>query len=292
MPRPAIIGCIIAWGTELFIEPAIRQALEYCDEVNVCIEPHSPAMVKYKDSTLNIVQKYSKYVKIIALQDTSKFDVHAIAKAQILNSMKGYSKYNEKGNWIWILDVDEFYDSNSYSNIINIISNSDIDILNFKSKYFYIDTKHYLISEHPRLFKIVNPNEDHFIPTQNWSRPNSLVGTIPVELGIFHYGTMTNPHAKMDFWKTEYPGKTQDNKVTWIDKIYRNYELNNEEKWITENEKLFGLKSPWFSDSFLPDDDRKLFIYNEKHPTLVEDAGLTKINDYRTIYNFKRSEDE
>ena len=295
MSKPKLTGMIIAWASELWIGPAIKQALKYCDEVFVCIEPHSEIMKKYEDSTLDIAKRYKDRIKFVKLKDKMVFSNHATAKATILNTMMKSSKFFDNGNWYFILDVDEFYSEECIDIVRKIMDNKDLDIINFESKYFFIDTKHYLIGEHMRIFKVTDKENDHFIPTQNWSKRKVGFATIPLKIGMFHYGMMTNPYTKIDFWKSEYPNKMQSNKVKWIDKIYRNYDLRSkryEEYWITKNEELFGIRSPWFSSSFAPNKDGKLFTYDGKHPKFVEEAGLTKIKDYREIYNFQRSEDE
>ena len=286
MNNPKIIGCIIAWASELWIGPAIKQALAHCDEVFVCIEPHSPLMGKFEDSTFERANRYRDRVKFVKLKRGMMFPNHSSAKAIILNMMMKSSEFFEVGNWIFILDVDEFYNEDCFHILKNQVLNEDIDVVEFQSKYFFIDTKHYLIGEHPRMFKITDKETNHFIPTQNWSKSKIKVVTIPKEIGMYHYGMMTNPWAKLDFWRSEYPGKTQDNKVTWLDEIYRGYDLQDEGTWITKNEQLFGIRSPWFADSYRPNEDGRLFTYDGRHPIYVEEAGLTDITDYRKIYSF------
>lgn len=284
MNNPKIIGIIVAWACELWVGPTIKQALANCDEVFVCIEPHAAIMQQFEDSTLEIAQKYKDQVSFIKLKKGMEFSNHFNAKATILNTALKSSKFFEVGNWIFILDVDEFYNEGCFQMLKNSVLNRNIDIVNFKSKYFYIDTKHYLIGEDTRLFRITNTETDHFVPTQVWSKRDATGIVMPIEVGMFHYSALLNLNAKEAFWRSEYPGKTQDNKVTWLNEIYRNYDLNSEETWITKNEELFGIRSPWFSDSLKPDKDGKLFRYDGQHPTVIEEVGLTKINDFRKLY--------
>lgn len=280
-----LITLIIAWACEDFIEPCIREALSNCDETIVCIAAHSDAMLNFEDNTYDIV----KSIDGISSLDYNKRGHHSYIKADILNRMLDISKLFTKNSWILIKDVDEFYTQESYKYIRDIIESDMFNKILIKEKYFYINMQNYLLGEHNRLFKIEEENMDknfRFVPTQKWLRTKGGVGVVPVDFGMFHYGMLTNPWAKFAFWKNEYPDKAQDNKTLWLDKIYRNYDLEYEEKWINENEKLFGVKSPWFSDSFKPNKNGRLFKYGGKHPDVIENSGLTHITDFRIKYGF------
>lgn len=279
-----IIGCLVAWGAEDFIEAAMNQALEYCDEVHVCIAPHSQKMKKYEDSTFLLAKKYFNDEKVSWYTfDNSEFSNHSSSKSEILNSMLSNSKLMKPGNWIWILDVDEFYNEQTYRQIKELIHPfSPYDRIDFQEFYFYINMWNFLEGDHLRLFKI--KSEDNiFYPTQRWP-----YATKPVLLSkcMYHYGMLTNPHAKVDFWKSEYPWQEQNNKVKWLTEIYKNYDLNNEEYWINQNYERFGIKSPWFSDSFKPRIDGKLFKYiSGDHPKFIN-KELLNVKDFRRKFNF------
>lgn len=281
-----IIGLIVAWAAEDFIEPCIAQGLEYCDEVHVCIAPHSEEMKKFKDSTDEIVDRYRNSVNIVKLDGVKN---HSQVKAAILNSMLDMSKIFHVDNWIWTLDVDEFYPHISFENVKLLIEGNICDQIGFEEFYFYINMQHCLVGNHNRLFKIKESNLDRkfrFLPTQYW-QGSKCINYIPLRAGgMFHYGMLTNPFAKDAFWRTEYEEKEQSNKVTWLNEIYKNYDLSDENRWIEENERLFGIKSPWFSDSFLPGEDNKLIKFNAIHPWAIRDTGLDKIVDFRRRYGF------
>lgn len=293
-----IIGLVTAWGTEDWIIPCLKQAIDFCDEVLVCIAPHSPEMVKFADATFIIADEFIKNnsgIKNIALPIKwwdSELKYHTESKAKILNYMLSESSNFAVGNWIWVFDVDEFFNPVTNKMIHNIIDDRSMNHIGqmiFEEKYFYIDMKHYMKGEHNRLFKITENNITglKFVPTQRWRTPTECyVVKIPEKLGMFHYSMLQNPWAKEEFWKTEYKDKTQDNKVNWLNKIYRNYDLKDEERWLEENKKLFGIKSPWFSGDFVSNIDGKLFVYDKPHPDVIEEAYLTTEGDFRVKYGF------
>lgn len=289
-----IIGLMACWCAEDWVEMSLRQMCELCDEVFVNVSAHSPVMEKFADSTYERVIEFStkeKKVNVVNI-DTSKLIHHSLAKATIFNQMLEQSKLFEIGNWIWTFDADEFYHPAAINHVKDIMSFDErpFNQILFKERYFYIDTKHYLKGEHNRLFKIEQENlnpSSRFVPTQRWSGANKSVAFIPMQEGMFHYGMLLNPFAKMEFWKTEYPDTAQPRKVLWLDRIYRRYKLEQEDFWTEENNKMFGIKSPWFAKDFEPDGDGRLFVYEDNHIDMIEESGLTKINDFRLKFGFK-----
>uniref|UniRef100_A0A6H1ZKP3 Glycosyltransferase n=1 Tax=viral metagenome TaxID=1070528 RepID=A0A6H1ZKP3_9ZZZZ len=284
---PKIIGLICAFGCESWISYSIKQALEFCDDVYVNISAHSSILNKYEDNTHNIARDFGKDINLIDINFNQSN--HALIKPAILNYMMALSPYFSVGNWIWVFDSDEYYTINGYKTIQDIVYSNRFNEILMEEYYFYINTKKYLEGSHPRLFKIeeinINPNY-RFVPAQRWTVIDKRSYTLDRDLGMRHYGMLQNPNMKLDMWKTEYPNKSQDNKVTWIDTIYRKYNLDDEETWISENERMFGIKSPWFSSSFVPDKGGKLFTYNGDIPTFLKDSGFDKIEDFRKEYNF------
>ena len=53
-----VIGLINAWSCDTFIEPAMLQAVEYCDEVIVSVGYHSEEVKQFEDNTLSIVNEF------------------------------------------------------------------------------------------------------------------------------------------------------------------------------------------------------------------------------------------
>lgn len=287
MAKPKLIGLLCTWCAEDWIIPLLKETSYQCDEVMVNVSPHSPSMIQYKDNTYDLVRNFKSEKNNITIVDTPNnlISHHAEIKPMLLNIMLQKSKYYDINNWIWIRDDDEFYTTKSCNNIKKLIQTVNCDQFLIQELFFMINTKLYLNGEHNRLFRI-NSFEDRFYPAQRWSG-TKLVALVPKDLVcMFHYCMLTNPHAKIDFWKEEYPGKEQTKKITWIDKIYRNYDIYDEGKWIEENYKLTGCYSPWFDINFKPDTFGKLYRYKGKHPKVIQNSKLIKIKDFRKEYNF------
>lgn len=276
-----IIGLINSWYSERWISASIEQALLYCDEVIVAIGAHSKALADLKDKTREIAETYSDRVTIIK---ASMSNVHDQSKADTLNRMLSESKLRKIGNWIWILDGDEFYFECSYRKIMDAIASESYTHMKIEEKFFLINTTRYLLGSHGRLFKIGSMG-DRFQPTQHWTgtkKREYVLKRDDGKMGMFHYSLLTDINYRRIMWKTEHT-YSQSRKLQWLSDIYMPYDLDNEEPWITKNQKLFGIKSPFFGKEMKPDDDGRLFVYDGPHPALVEKAGITRIPDFRKV---------
>ena len=276
-----IIGLISAWGAEKWVKLSIQQAINICDKVLINVGPYVENVKKFEDKTREICESFGNKIIIV---NSLTANSHANAKAKTLNSMLAKSTIFEVGNWIWLFDVDEFYNESLVDNMKSQLFSGNYNALKMDEMYFFINMQHYLKNTRMRLWKIENINHS-FIPTNKWTGPRNKKLYYP-EFKYFHYSTLMNQRLKKEVYKTEQGSlnKDQREKMEWVDKIYMKYDLSNEEPWIKLNHKLYGKKQPYWISDFKPDENGKLFIYNEKHPKLIEDSGLTKIEDFRLCY--------
>ena len=277
--KPKIIGLLNAWYSERWIAPAIEQALQYCDEVIVAVGAHSKSLASLKDDTLKIASQYKDRVTLL---DASMSNFHDKSKADTLNRMLSKSKFRQKGNWIWILDVDEFYFDCTYQDILRAISSGKYNHIRVEEKFFFINMTRYLLCSHGRLFRIVDPSSS-FQPTQRWTGPMSdlyVVKRDDKEHGMFHYSLLVDIEYRRKMWSTE-RSYQQPHLLKWLEEIYVHYDLNDEETWIDKNKKVSGIRSPYVGPLSKPNADGKLFVYNGKHPPLIEATSLPQIEDFR-----------
>jgi len=272
-----IVGLLTAWGAERWVRSAIEQALEYCDEVLAVVSPYTPEMIPFEDGTRDICKEYKK-LRLLDYRTQMNTISHAVA--DVLNHMLENSALREVGNWVWILDVDEFYADSAPVLIRATIKDGIYDHVMVESRFFMINMCHYLNEMGNRLFRI-KASDDHFVPTNKWSQLVTRIYTLPRDHGMFHYGLLASADMYRVKWQVEYNGKRQSDKVQWIDEIYPNYDIVDEERWIEENRRRFGIRSPWFNKGFTPDIDGKLYRYAGKHPKFIEKTGLTETKDFR-----------
>ena len=276
-----IIGLLTAWGAKGWIRPAIKQALEYCDEVIIVIAAYNSQLKKFEDNTYDICKEYpdARLLGYETLRETvSK------GRCEVLNYMLGNSNLHSPGNWIWLLDVDEFYTEASYEKIKSIIESNKYDKIEVEAKIFFINMQHYLKGSYSRLIKIENI-QDKFKPTNNWSREAKNKYILSGRNEMFHYCMLTDIRMHHTQWKTEYPGRTQPHKVRWASELYPKYNLKNEGYWVKKNLKMFGVKSPWCNNGFVPNKNGGLFKYRGEHPRFIEEVKLPEVKDFRKWYN-------
>lgn len=287
-----LIGLVPGLYVEEWIEPSIQQALNYCDEVVVSIGAYVPELNVLQDKTLERAKKYSDRISLV---DPVVSKSHIGGKGPTLNRMVEASGA-EVGDWLWVLDTDEFYFDQTVQMIKEMISSeNNLSTIWLPAKFFFLNMTRYLRAKHPRLFKITHSGA-HFKPTGalNW-RGEGEVSHIPFDLeddqfGMFHYSLLTSPRYRRLFWETEFGHKTgrtretQDKKILWLEEIYLKYELDREEYWIDKNMDLLDLprRTPIWTPAFTPQTDGTLFQYNGPQPAVIEQAGLHLIEDFRT----------
>lgn len=279
--EPKLIGLLPIWGCEKWVKPVIEQALEYCDEVIVVVTSFTPEGEEFEDNSYSIVKEYPD----VMLLDVKKcWPTVSEGVAGVLNHMLKHSKLFVPGNWVWLIDNDNFYSRFSYERIRLIMKGGEYDKITFEEKYFFINMQHYLKGIHPDRLRRIESREEKFIPTCRWSRRGGKVYTIPRRIGVFHYSLLRNMRMMRKMWLTEYAGGRQrgrDHAVRWLDEIYTNYDLENEDYWNKKSFEVTGYKNPSWSRAVEPDRKGRLYRYNGEHPRVIEESGFTKIKDFR-----------
>ena len=274
-----ILGIISVWGAEKWIKLSIEQALTLCDEVVVNTGPYVANMAQFEDKTKQICQSYGNRIKLVTSIMSKS---HAEGKAATLNKILRESALHKEGNWIWLFDVDEYYIKEEFDKIKPELFSGKYNTLKMDELYFFINTKRYLKNKRIRLWRI-GDMDSKFVPTNRWTGARNKIFYDP-DFKYFHYSTLMDQRLKKELYKTERNeglSKEQHEKVEWTDKIYMKYDLNNEDTWITLNQKLYGVKQPYWRSDFAPDTNGRLFVYNGPHPKLIKDAGLCDVEDFR-----------
>lgn len=280
-----IIGLLTGWGTEDWIRPAIKQALEFCDEVMAIITPFAPNLKKFEDNTYSICKDYPD-VRLLDYKLSGK----SIQQEEcgVLNLMLKSSSLYSPGNWVWKLDSDEFYTDTAYKKIKLAIENDEYDSVFVEAKLFYIDMWHYLNEGSSRLQKILTVS-DRFVPSCKWCRIPKKTYVLPRSDGLFHYSMLKDMDIHCAMWWKHPPHDSDGGyRVRWLREIYAKYDLENEDHWIEKNRKLIGIKTPWCDSGYKPDKNGRLCRYEGKHPRFIEESGLMKIKDFREHYRGKK----
>ncbi|MFX0073331.1 MAG: hypothetical protein ACFFAO_19815 [Candidatus Hermodarchaeota archaeon] len=274
-----IIGLLTAWACEDWIEYSIQQALELVDELLISIGPHDKYLKRIKDSTNEKAQKYLNNNKIKFFETICDKNYAADEnKCATLNKMIQESNNIAIGNVLWILDSDEFYFEESINEIKTYIEKNDFDQIDLKSNFFCFNLKYYIKTSHIRLFKIKS-NNFYFSETQTPNpRPKKTI-TLLNKYPMFHYSLLTGEQLKGIYWMS-YEGYFSQ--FLWYLKIFNHYDPNNEEYWMKKNQDLTGNYGFWFNDENITEHNgHGLFVYDGKHPDLIENSHLKAISDFR-----------
>lgn len=273
-----IVGLLTAWCAEKFIAPQIEQAIKYCDEVIVSIHPHSSAMKKHEDKTKEIALKYKDKVKFVEGVTSNLIN---ISKAKTLTKMLKKSDNIKKGNWIWLLDVDEFYTDTLYEKVVDVIDEDKYNFIEWYERYFFIDMNHYAYSKRARLWKIDSPSRI-FTTTNKWTGDRSK--RVFINDWSFHYSLLLDPKAKIDFWKTEH-GNSRLDWVRWMNEIYLNYSFDKHQEYLDKCKKIFKINRPILHYKSLKyNNENNFFSLVESNPPVIKKYGLDEIQDFRKLY--------
>jgi len=255
--------------------------LTYCDEVMAVVVAFAPEFARFEDSTYGICREYSQ---LKLLDYKIKEGVHYLQnRADVMNHMLDNSSLYEPGNWIWILDTDEFYTGLAHDEIRKAIGTQKYDDIVVEEKFFVINMKHYLLGSHRRLGKITSAR-GRFRYANGWTQSLQSRYIVPRAKGMFHYSMLTNVAMHYVRWQLSHPS---DVRAPWLKQIYAGYDLENEDSWIEKSHKLTGLKSCWFNIGMTPDKNGGVFNYGGAHPSFIEKTGLTNVPDFRVKYGFK-----
>lgn len=272
-----IIGLMTVHNAEKFVGRAIDQAVEICDEVLVAVGPHHSALEGPDNKNARkAIDKYGDAIKAIApcLSETDA----VTGKCDTLNAMLQQSSCFDIGNYLWILDVDEFYDDAILEEIMDAIANGE-EMIDMSSKYFLINMQHYVKTKHRRIFKI--NEKSYFTPTQHWH--GRVSSTYLTQNDMFHYSGLLDWRQKLKYWRCEYAGNDQQRKIDWLEKVYLRYDLDNETKSLDRAEEIMGYRQPFLSENEHGDENGELYLYDGEHQWF-KDSELTKITDYRNLY--------
>jgi len=302
---PKIVGLLTGINyVEDWIEPAIQQALNICDEVIVSIGANNQQLEVLQDSTLEKARAFGDRIKMVAAVKGKTF---AQGKAPTLNNMLKASSA-EVGDWFWLLDADEFYFDETVEQVRAVVnSDNDLEIIKIQAKFFFINMTRYLHSQHNRLFRKTHEGA-FFKPVQNWqSSPEYRGNRFCIQrddhrLGMFHYSLLMDPRYRKLFWENEQSAgaaKMRDRnrtKVEWLEQTYNTFDLNDEESCLARNRLVLDTKrwdemfpTPIWNWDFKPDKGGKLFRYDGPQPSVIEEAGLHLVEDFREFKKTKGS---
>ncbi|MFX1311004.1 MAG: hypothetical protein ACFFHD_00110 [Promethearchaeota archaeon] len=282
-----IIGLLVAWSVEDWIEYSIQQALNLVDELIISVGPFHKHLQNTEDQTLAIVKKYIenekiKFLRSICLSNNT-IDQN---RCMTLNQMLKFSNLIQEGNLIWLLDAFDFYSSEAIVEIKKFIKECyDFDEIQLITYNFCINFNYYVKSFPIKIFKIKD-QKPKFISPMMLSYKTLKTYVLLRNNPMFNYSLLTGEQIKGISWILE--GKYKH--FLWIRKIFNKYDPNNEEFWMEKNKELFGKKRFFYPTLDIVENfGYGLMIYKGKHPDIIENSEIKKILDFREYIKQKQN---
>ncbi|MEW4241132.1 glycosyltransferase [Priestia megaterium] len=216
--EPFISLCMIVKNEEKVLRRCLDSVKEYVDEI-IIVDTGS------EDSTRSIAREFTK--NIFEYQWTSSF-----------SDARNFAASKAKGEWILVLDADEYVDSYNLKNAIAEIRKNEnkfdiyaVNIINFAGEYGESIAQH----KHVRIYK--NNNTIEFfrsIHEQLRKKNNKVVNIGLSKLMIYHSGYLTKTVQDKD--KTNRNKLLIDKEMQKKNNAFDFFNLGNEYKIIGENE--------------------------------------------------------
>lgn len=276
--RKKIIGVMTVWGAEQFIEPCIEQSLYLCDEVIVLVGFHNDKMEKWADKTLEICEKYKDKITLVEAPECRN-ETYTTWRPRALNTLLKNSKLFKNGNWVFLIDVDEFLLKSSMDLIKEKVQEDDYDIMWIDDLFFFFNMTYYTDGcGNYRLWKIQDEKTDGFASTNEWINANHSANFInsptTFRLGgkysTFHFSMLCSHDQKITYWETEY-NHNQGEKIEWISQKYIKSNLNDE-NYLREIIRTSPARGG------------EMKKYEGDFPEYIKKHNLHKVEDFRELY--------
>lgn len=283
-----ILGLVLTWNNFEFFKCALKQALDFCDEVVLIEGCHSRNYPRHStDGTVEYLKSFSHSKLKILEPDweelTKKHREYWKIQCAIFNlAIKSFSIWNH-GAWIMGWPDDQFYFDKDLKKIRNILEKTDSDrvwfscrkfIYNFRFNVLQYSSRQKGAMEINRLTPGCYYTPIHHLHYKNGRRYVQVNkgGRIPITM--FHYSSVKkiermNARCHMTL---ETP-RRYTLSAGWFEKWMS-------VKWIND-EDIFKYKDTLAF--ILSTDPERINIYKGRHPEVLDDHPWRNINDVRKI---------
>lgn len=267
-----IIGLMLTWNNLEFFRCAVKQALDFCDELILVEGCHS---IQYPqrsdDGTVEFAKSLIGHPKL-RIVDFTRGGRYDRTQRAIRYSYPRQSSYYRPGNWVFHWDDDIFFFDDDLRKIRQAMENADRDSLSIDTRHFFYNFRFnirqndtgwafrikegaYLKGVSAHYYKDGRPY-DHF--------------QLEDSITAFHYGYVKRPERMRARWALSVEKGTEAS-------------VNRFEKWMSVS---------WEKDEDIQKSDDtlanifaggKLNVYNGKHPEVLDEHPWRYINDVRRL---------
>ncbi len=282
---PKIIGLLMAWNEEPWIDYAIRNNLRVVDELILAEGYCGPDLdMKSHDRTREIMESYSSHPKVTAVMDVSRGRLVSQGKARTLTAMLSKARFNAPDNWVLLCAADMLYDDTAMQAMREEVRNTDALLLTIPLLYFAINFNHcvHVKGGASLLFRITDGMR--ICPTEKPKLSNGMFYTdsarkkkILADCPGFHYTWLKPKHRIIQRLQmySQQRGKSEYF-MKWFEEIYLKWDDSKAEELYKRAKEITG------HSGFHYWREEKLDIFNGKHPQEVTSHPYSGI-DVRTI---------
>jgi hypothetical protein len=270
-----IIGSMFTWNNLEFFKCALKQALEFCDEVVLSEGCHSHQYpMRSTDGTCEYIETIKDHPKIRFVEFKER--VGKTYDSTMLKMRRDYPKLSplyKPGNWVFCCDDDMFYFRKDFEKIRATMHSPDAENLGFFVRQFFYNFRFNLL-EAPRgdirAYKIMDDLRLFGTGSPCHSDGGRLHTKVVPDVVGFHYGHVKKPERM---------------KARWVMSVEKGTEASVEyfEKWMSiswnEDEDIF--KSANIIEEIRA--FTGLNIYDDEHPEFLADHPWRNIRDVREI---------
>jgi len=268
-----IIGSMFTWNNLEFFKCALKQALEFCDEVVLSEGCHSHQYpIRSTDGTCEYIETIKNHPKIKFVEFEERFGSrYDMTMLQMRGDYPKLSPLYKPGNWIFCCDDDVFFFRKDLERLREAMHSATGDSLDFRVRHFSYNFRFSLL-EPARggiyAYRIVKDFRLRGTGSPLYSTGKRFRTQILPNVIGFHYGHVKKPERM---------------KARWVMSVEKDTEasIGRYEQWMNvkweKDEDIF--KNRAILESIRPGEGFN--IYKGEHPEFLADHPWRYINDVR-----------
>lgn len=266
-----IIGLILTWNNFEFFRCALKQALDFCDEVLLVEGCHSSFYPKYSDDGTCEYIESIEHPKLRILDVGHRFDRYDKNQRILREEIPKKSQYWETGNWLFYLDDDIFFSTEDLVKIKDAIQTTRIPSFTFDVRYFFYNFRFNHLQRGGNLgYKILDDFELRGISYPCYKDGRQFDKFHIKNVTGFHYSYVKKPERMKARWAMSVEKGTESSALLF-DK-WMNIEWGKEADIFQQQKELYEIRP-----------EGELNIYTREHPSVLDDHPWRNINDVREM---------
>ena len=279
-----ILATMLTWNNIEFFKRALRQALDFCDEVIVIEGCHSRQFPKRStDGTVEYLATIKNpKLKILDIDykriglEGRRYDIVQCELWNIAN--KSFDSW-ESGNWMVRWDDDCFWFNEDLGKIRRILETTEYDRVNFRERYFTYNFR----------FNVLNAGVGHRFDRITDGCYYTPIARLHYKDGKEYSNSL--PHPKIVMFHYTGVKKAERMKARWILSVERGTRSSRDRferwvdfKWDVDDDIIKNEEFMMYVVGIRKSKEKsKVNVYDGKHPEVLGDHPWRYIEDVRTI---------